>query len=262
MQMGLLSAREASAGLVTDLTEAIDDAEAALAGIVRKQERKSIAPIASADGGEEGGDGAPAKSKTIAAWDSEVEELCEERERERREKASALQGQVAGDDDFAILSLKVSCDADPEVGLRAQLNEMNTVVAVLQAGGGMADAEGLHVGDVVLTLNGASLGGERLAKAIKTLPQSPTYELTVARQRNLGVILNEDGLPRGDFSGRAHRGNAWTGLRLGSSPECSCPTSFARLAGGCSWAELGTASWSATARPPASAARARPSAGA
>jgi len=181
----------------------------------------------------------------------------EGREGERRGRAGELQGQVGGDDDFASLSLKVSCGADPEGGLRAQLNEMNAVVAVLQAGGGMADAEGLHVGDVVLTLNGASLGGERLAKAIKALPQSPTYELTVARQRNLGVILNEDGLPRGDFSGRAHRGNAWTGLRLGSSPECSCPTSFARLAGGCSWAELGSASWSATARPPASAARAR-----
>ena len=86
---------------------------------------------AAVDGGDDGGDDGP-KSKTIAAWDKDVEELTEERERERREKASALEGQVTADDDFAILTLRVGCDPDPEVGLRCQLNEMNTVVAVLQ----------------------------------------------------------------------------------------------------------------------------------
>ena len=227
LKMALLVGKEATAGILPELTKSITDAEKALDAITAKMNKASkdfkeptaeeLAEMA-ADQKEAAAANKPVCDE-VAQWEAEAQAAADKREEERREKAEEFESSVATDKDFELVTLKVPCEADPEIGTGVQFNEMNTVVAVLKEGD-RAAKDVLHVGDVVISLGGEKLKG---AKVSAMMNECAVYELVVARQKMMGAEkMNADGLPEGDFSGWLQWVKARDGKALARPKKCWC----------------------------------------
>ena len=238
LKVALNAAKEASKGLMPELTKAITDAEARIDKCLVAMGIKSAAdadaipldvsdrakdPAAAAE--DTAAVEAARQAKELAAMEAEVERQQAAKEAERRARQAEIEKELiaaAGKPEPSIRILKFALmndydvDGDPskrlvgytEKSTGVQFGAESNAVAVLRRGGQAVRDGLLKMGDVVLAVDGLPLNGERVAEALNRAKKSQ-YELTVARDLSSG-----DGGGRGDHAGWLHAVRAKEGKAL------------------------------------------------